>query len=262
MKDKSTFKEFKQFFRVNPVYIKLFNQFAQGIYSVQSMTAPDYNKFGSALFTTFINLIAPSAKYTTRVEYIKEWCGAEKGRTARVHKLYGSDSILYKINEHTLTDETWNRLVDAMNKVAIEEAGLTELFPEFYVSKSMRVMKSTFIDFFTESDDTARNAFNIVMGIENYTQDVLNNAIQFTRVAYDNFELFKDGASLIAINDYINEYFLTQTHYKYELVSLLWKQTFNDDTKLEDLIKELDNSSLEVKRNIIGIINLASKIYL
>lgn len=255
------YKEFKSFFKNNPAYVKHFNMFAKGRYTVDSMTEKSFNEDMQKLFIAFFTFV--NTPTDGRVAFIKEWCANGKGRATQVLKLYGSNSIIYKIKEETLTNETWLRLWQCMLDVTIIENNLQYLFDPIELQENIKLSKTKFIKYFTTEGKNNKESFNKFIGIDWYTETVINGTRNFSQGVNIEFQKFIGLSTEPDIKKEITLYFSKNTKVKRELASLLYKQLYaKSSTQAFDYLYANKSTLTKATRTkIMRVITECKKIY-
>lgn len=262
--DNITYTEFKKFFQVNPLYIKVFDKFVQDKYKVSNMTANNFNEDMQKLFIAFFTLVDPQNVYKGRVDFIQKWYKAKKGRAQQLLNLYGSNSIIYAIKEDTLRDETWYRLIDCMNKVTICEWQLNYLFDPIVPEVPVRHSKNEFIEYFTNGNGKdLKKDFNDFIDMHGYTESVINGTRNYSQAVHLEFIRYTGRKIKIDIVDEINKYMKKNKEHKMELCSLLYKQLYNksDITGFKSLYDNIPRLNKVNRLRMMKVINESKKIY-
>lgn len=225
--EKITLKEFKKFFSTNQAYVKWFNNFTNGKYKVSEMNTNTFTDEVKNVFFAFFTLVNPQIAYAGRVDFIKQWYKAVPGRASRLLKLYGSNSIIYKIKEETLQEETWLRILDCMNKVTLEEHGLAHLIDTNIEHTPIKQLKNEFIDYFTSGKGkNKKEDFNKFIGIDGYTESVINGTRNYAQGIHLEFKRYTGLPAELNVNDELKSYFSKNKEAKLELAGVLYKHLY------------------------------------
>lgn len=263
--EKITLKEFKKFFTANSKYVKWFDKFTGGTYTVSKMNANTFTDEAKAVFFAFFTFVNPQHTYAGRVDFIKQWYKAVPGRAARLLKLYGSNSIIYKIKEESLQEETWYRLLDCMFKVTLEEHGLAHLVADAITEqKPVKQLKAEFVEFFTYGEGKDKKAdFNQFIGVDGYTESVINGTRNYSQAIHDDFTRYTAKSKEPSFADQLNGYFRKNKEAKVELCSVLYKHIANVQTTQAfiEAVRQPSKLSKASRSRVLRVINECKKIY-
>lgn len=258
------YKEFKSFFKTNEKYAKWFAMFTNGKYQVSEITERKFTDDVKALFIAFFSLVNPHKTYSGRVDFIKQWYTEVPGRAQKLLKIYGSNSIIYNIRETSLREETWLRLLDCMCKVTLEEFNLTNLiYTELVEPTPIKQLKAEFIDYFTSGKGkNKKDDFNDFIGVDGYTQAVINGNQNYSQAVHDDFVKYSTKSKEPTFADVLNEYFRKNKEYKVELCTVLYKQFANTAVStFPDLIRNPGKLNKTTRSRVLRVINECQKIY-
>jgi hypothetical protein len=136
------------------------------------------------IYSTFMNNFSNHTKVATDIQ---KWCKVNKA-SGRVLKLYGSNSILYMIDDYSITKETYIKLYRCMFSLVLEMHGFPKLVEE---KVQQRKKLEEFINYFGDKDKTILNDFDSFIGEQNYVGRVFCGMSNLSSQKYELFTRYK-----------------------------------------------------------------------